>query len=444
MVLDAADADIFWLVFGAVLVFLMQAGFALLEVGSVRPKNTKNILVKNTLDASIGAMIWWLWGFGVAFGADDGSKFMGESTYALSYEYGRKGELSGYLYASWLFQWAFAAAAATIVTGAIAERVTFTAYLTYATVLIGFVYPCVVHSAWNVDGWAAAWREEDLLLDCGLLDFAGSGVVHMTGGIAALVAAIFVGPRKGAFDGDGIKGQSAITRNLGVFILWFGWYGFNGVSTLYIANYGLVAAKTMVTTTIAAGAGCLTTVMLGKYFEGGIISMDHAGNGVLAGLVSITANCSVVEPYGAFIIGFFGGIIYYLSSKLLKMLKIDDVVDAAPVHGFCGMWGVIASGFFATDYNYANAYYSARAADCAGVFYGGDGSTLGVAVIFVLFLLAWVGGIMTFVFAGLKFFGLARVSEEVEEMGLDEHHHGGADAPAGVSGKTVEVANPTA
>mmetsp|Transcript_15185 Transcript_15185/g.57748 ORF Transcript_15185/g.57748 Transcript_15185/m.57748 type:complete len:479 (-) Transcript_15185:314-1750(-) len=428
-VVSFEDADIFWLLFGAILVFLMQAGFALLEVGSVRAKNTKNILIKNLLDASYGAIVWWLVGFAVAFGAErDGlEEFIGGTLYALSWNFGDRPTAN--TYASWLFQWAFAAAATTIVSGTVAERVTFTAYITYATVLTAFVYPCVVHSVWNADGWATAFRENDLLNDCGVIDFAGSGVVHMTGGVAGLVAAIFVGPRKGRFSASGepidIPGQSPIYRNLGTFILWFGWFGFNGVSTLYIGDgFSVVASKTMVTTVIAAAAGCLTCTVVGKATTN-IIDMDLAGNGVLAGLVSITAPCSTCEPYGALAIGIIGGLIYIASSKLLVFMKIDDVVDAIPVHGFCGAWGVIAAGLFATDFNYEAAYYSARADDCAGAFYVDSGNALGAAVAFVVFIFFWVGVTMSIVFGTLSVLGVARVDEEAEEMGLDAAEHGG-------------------
>jgi len=428
-VVSFEDADIFWLLFGAILVFLMQAGFALLEVGSVRAKNTKNILIKNLLDASYGAIVWWLVGFAVAFGAErDGlEEFIGGTLYALSWNFGDRPTAN--TYASWLFQWAFAAAATTIVSGTVAERVTFTAYITYATVLTAFVYPCVVHSVWNADGWATAFRENDLLNDCGVIDFAGSGVVHMTGGVAALVAAIFIGPRKGRFAADGtpieIPGQSAVLRNFGTFILWFGWYGFNGVSTLYIVGFSAVAAKTMVTTTIGAAAGALTTVIIGKINKG-YVDMDLVGNGVLAGLVSITGPCSTCEPYGAFAIGIIGGFIYYYSSELLLWLKIDDVVNAIPVHGFCGAWGVIAANSFATNFNYEDAYYSDRAMKCSGFLYnGGEAQAVSGALLLVCFILAWVGGSMAIVFGILSYFGLARVDEEAEEMGLDAAEHGG-------------------
>ncbi|CAM9900828.1 unnamed protein product [Choristocarpus tenellus] len=430
------DLDTLWLMIGAILVFFMQTGFAMLEVGSVSIKNTKNILVKNIGDASLGAMCWWLLGYGVAFGTDK-SRFIGSDSFALkgsTFEDDNGDLLNGYAYASWLFQWAFAATAATIVSGAVAERVSFTAYVIYSIVLTSFIYPVVVHWGWHTQGWASAWNSDTsfVLFDCGVIDFAGSGVVHMTGGIAAFVASIVVGPRTGRFNEDGtansLPAQSAVLQSLGTLILWFGWYGFNGASTLYIIGFSGVAAKVMVTTTIAAGAGALTSVVLHKltlhYWDAGA-----ANNGILAGLVSITAPCSTCEPEGAFVIGIIGGIIYFISSAALRKMKVDDVVDAAPVHMCCGIWGVLAAGLFATKTNYGAAYYADRAAACAGVFYGGDGSSLAAAIVFILAILAWVGVTCVILFVGIKATVGIRVTLEAENMGMDDSKHGGQTYP---------------
>lgn len=283
-------------------------------------------------------------------------RFIGSDSFALkgpTFESDDGTLTNGYAYAGWLFQWAFAATAATIVSGAVAERVSFNAYIVYSIVLTSFIYPVVVHWGWG-GGWASAFAGDDLLFDCGVIDFAGSGVVHMTGGCAALCAAIVVGPRLGRFNEDGTSNtlpqQSAVLQSLGTLILWFGWYGFNGVSTLAIVGLSSVAAKTMVTTTISAAFGAVTTVLLAKmnvgYWDGGA-----ANNGLLAGLVGITAGCSTCEPEGAMVIGIVSGFVYTGASKLLIMLKIDDVVDAVPVHCFCGAWGVFAASLFATKDN---------------------------------------------------------------------------------------------
>merc|ERR1719453_320243 len=273
LTISDSEMDAFWLMFGAVLVFFMQTGFAMLEVGSVNSKNTRNILLKNVLDASIGALVWWIVGYAFAQGTsapgNRGDGFIGGTGFFV-----REGDFavpsaSGYNYAAWLFQWAFAATTATIVSGAVAERVTFTAYLVYSVCLTGFIYPVVVCWGWNSQGWLSAWREEQLFADCGAVDFAGSCVVHMTGGVAALIGAALLGPRKSFVNGTLVTpSYGPAFQTLGVLILWFGWYGFNGASTLYIVNYGQVAAKTMVTTTIAAGTGAISTLICGSLVEG--------------------------------------------------------------------------------------------------------------------------------------------------------------------------------
>ena len=214
----------------------------MLEVGSVNVKNTRNILLKNVLDASIGAVIWWLVGFGIATGTSENG-FIGSDRYGLNEADFMDG--TGYTYATWLFQWAFAATTATIVSGAVAERCTIVAYLVYSSCLIGFSYPVVVQAAWGGNGWASPWLgsddKDDYLAGCGVIDFAGSGVVHMTGGVAALVGATLLGPRQSFKDGTtSTPAYGAIFQTLGTLILWFGWYGFNGGSTLYIVGYGQV------------------------------------------------------------------------------------------------------------------------------------------------------------------------------------------------------------
>lgn len=268
--------------------------------------------------------------------------------------------------------------------------------------------------------------------------------------MAALVGSALLGPRKAFVDGTlEVPLYGPVFQTLGVLILWMGWYGFNGVSTLYIVGYAGVAAKTMVTTTIAAGAGAICTLIVGNFSDGPqehgsyAIKLEYANNGVLAGLVSITAGCSTVEPYGAFIIGALASLVYVGSSKLLVRLGIDDVVDAVPVHGFCGAFGVIMAGFFATKENYSAAYFGARAKDCAGVFYGGDGSMLGANVVFVIAVLIWVGLTSLIVFGLLKACGLLRVDPSVEEQGMDSSEHGAKPfsnkASAGLDPSGIEI-----
>ena len=418
--LSVDDADAFWLMFGTVLVFFMQAGFAMLEVGYVQPKNTKNILIKNVFDASIGALAWWTTGYGIAFGDGTYKTFVGTDSFLL--------DVDMYPKALWLFQWAFCATAATIVSGAVAERITFSAYLVISTALTAFIYPVVVHSGWG-PGFASAWRENNLLFDCGVTDFAGSGVVHATGGIASFVSCYLLGPRIGRFvngKAKAIPQQSIVYQTLGTLILWMGWYGFNGVSTLYINQYAGVAAHTMVTTTIAAATGCLVTTGIG-YMHEQVISPSYANNGVLAGLVSITAGCSTCSPFGAFCIAAIGSPVYYYSNKLLIKNQIDDVVGSIPIHGFCGLWGVFAASLFATPVYYSRAYYGDRNDGCAGLFYGGSGRLTSANLTFIAFLLVWVGGATAVVVYPLKYFGYLRISEEVELDGLDNSKHGGKE-----------------
>lgn len=412
--------DTLYLLFGTALVFLMQAGFALLEAGSVRAKNTKNILLKNTLDACLGAILWWACGYAFAF--EKGGEFIGGKdydAYFLANTDSNTADAEPYIW--WLFQWAFAAAAATIVSGAVAERCNFAAYLVYTTVITGFIYPVVVHWGWSGEGWFSTEFGDN-----GFVDFAGSGIVHMVGGAAALMGAIFLGPRYGRFREDtgeivDMPGHSTVLAALGTFILWFGWYGFNPVSTLAFGGMA-VAEKAAVTTTIAAAAGGVTTLAT-SVAMGNPLDVGPALNGILAGLVSITASCSVVEPYAAAIIGVIGGLVYYGSSKMLLMMKIDDPLDASPVHFFCGAWGVISCGLFATQYNLAAAFGINN--DEYGLFYGGGGKQLGIQLVGVVTFAAWTCSTSGLMFFVLKTIGMLRVPESEELAGLDESHHGG-------------------
>lgn len=420
--------DVLWLLLGAYIVFFMQAGFALLEAGSVRAKNTKNILLKNILDGCLGAIVWWGFGYPFAYGGpyaqDKRNPFIGGTNFFMSDD----NQVSGEYYAGWMFQWAFAAAAATIVSGAVAERCDFRAYLIYTTIITGFTYPVVVHWGWSSEGWLSAFRSpEPTVGGHGLIDFAGSGIVHMTGGGAALMGAIFLGPRIGRFRDDGscvdMPGHSTVLAALGTFILWFGWYGFNPVSTLAIM-YMDDAARIAVTTTLSAATGGCATLGL-HVALGNPPDVAPALNGILAGLVSITAACPVVEPWAAFLIGLIAAPVYYGASTMLKKLKIDDPLDASPVHFFCGMWGVLSVGFFASK-RLTDGYSTSECSDCYGVFMGGGGTQLGVQIAGILAIAGWTTGTSAMIFGALKAFGMLRVSEADEVCGLDESHHGGA------------------
>jgi len=426
----ATGIDTFFLLFAGAAVFLMQAGFAMLCAGSVRQKNVKNIMLKNLLDACGGALGFYILGYGISYGGE--GTFIGSAGFALA------NFRSGPDYIGWFFQFAFAATAATIVAGTVAERCKMAAYLCYSLFLTGFVYPIVVRSIWSTYGFISAFNAEPLW-GIGNIDFAGSGVVHMTGGATALVAAIILGPRRGRFyddDGNALEtpvdfpGHSAALQVLGTFILWFGWFGFNPGSALAIANEGSAATAALcaVTTTLAAATGCVTSMGLDSIIEKkktGEVSYDltMAMNGALGGLVAITAGCSVVYPWAAVVIGFIGGIVYYAFSKFLIMMKIDDAVDAIPVHFANGAWGVIAVGLFAAEELQETAGYSTSS---YGLLLGGGGTLLGVQVCAVLWICAWVFAVMTPFFYALNMFGMFRVDALEEEVGLDISHHRGA------------------
>lgn len=425
--------DTAWIIFSATLVFLMQAGFTLLEVGSVRIKNTKNILVKNIMDACCAGIVFYLIGYAFALG--DGNAFIGWKGFAMQggfmkdFDVPASGvEYNGHSYAMWVFQFAFAATASTIVSGAVAERTNLVAYFVYTFALTAFVYPVVVHWGWSSTGWASAFKGENLLFDVGVIDFAGSTVVHMVGGASALIGAICLGPRQGRFGKDkkDLHKQNTVFQVLGTMLLWFGWYGFNSGSTLGISG-GLadVAGKTAATTTIAAAASGLLVIIVGRFAEG---HFDPAlcCNGILAGLVSITAGCSVIEPELAFVTGLIGGLIYYGASRMLIKMKIDDVVDASPVHLFCGAWGTLAAGLFANPKNYSAAY---GATSCGLVYSAGcegtGGKQLAANLVFILAVIGWVTVTVGPLFVLLRVTGLLRVNTEDEITGLDKVEHGG-------------------
>jgi len=428
-----------WLLLGAYMVFLMQAGFALLEAGSVRAKNTKNILIKNLMDGCLGALVWYFIGYHLAYGTKDSctggsdcNGFVGNGADVFMNKAAELAPLgnagSGHYYAGWMFQWAFAAAASTIVSGAVAERCKFGAYLAYTAALTGVIYPVVVNWGWSAHGWLSPWTGTEPYLGAnGMIDFAGSGIVHMTGGVAALVGAIFLGPRTGRFSPSGesidMPGHSSVLVALGTFILWFGWYGFNPVSTLAF-EYMETAARVAVTTTLGAAAGGVTALSIHYGFTKSL-DVGPMCNGILAGLVSITGNCVVIEPWAAALIGAIGAAIYYGFSALLRKLKIDDPLDASSVHGACGAWGVIAAGLFAKQKYVLNDYGAEGGADDYGALYGGGGKQLGNQIAGVLAIIAWVGFTSSVLFGVLKYAGLLRVPVEEEEVGLDTSHHGG-------------------
>ncbi len=399
------NLNIVWTCVAAFLVFFMQAGFAMVEAGFTRAKNVVNIIMKNLMDFSIGSIAFFTIGFGIMFGLNS-SGFIGTSDFFLGWnEYG-DGFDSQWPFTFLIFQTVFAATAATIVSGAMAERTKFTSYLIYSVAISAFIYPVFGSWAWNsLFADSSGWLE-----NMGFLDFAGSTVVHSVGGWLALAGAIVIGPRIGKYGPDGkaraIPGHNMALGALGVFILWLGWFGFNpGSTTTGDGTIGYIA----VTTNLAAAGGAVGAMLMAwillKKPEG---SMSL--NGALAGLVSITAPCDGVTPLASIIIGFIGGVIVVLSILAFdKLLKIDDPVGCISVHGVCGAWGTLSCGLWNVD---------------SGLFYGGGVSQLGVQLAGIGAGFVWAFGAGLILFLAIKYTVGLRVTKEEEIAGLDVGEHG--------------------
>ena len=408
-------ANIIWLCLAAFLVFLMQAGFALVETGLTRAKNSVNIMMKNLLDFCFGAVLFWAVGYAIMYSSGDDNIFGFDSALAFLNTANAPIDSAGYATsAAWLFQVVFAATAATIVSGAMAERTKLKSYIIYSCLLTSVVYPISGHWIWG-GGW---------LSDKGFRDFAGSTVVHSLGGWAALAGAIMVGPRLGKYNKDGsinaIPGHNMPLAALGVFILWFGWYGFNPGSTL-LAIGGV--SHVAVTTTLAAATGAIGAMIISwVVFKKPDLSMSL--NGALAGLVGITAPCASVSTLSAAIIGLVAGILVFYSCLFFeRKLKIDDPVGAVSVHGVCGAWGTLAVGFFG-QHSIDVQYWSDDTAIKDGLFFGGGFSQLSTQFIGVISVFAFGFGVMLIAFYLIKkLFGL-RVSDAEQLEGLDLGEHG--------------------
>ncbi|WP_422478312.1 ammonium transporter [Pleomorphochaeta sp. DL1XJH-081] len=390
--------DMIWLLLSAALVFFMQAGFAMVELGLTRAKNAGNIIMKNLMDFCAGSLMFWAIGWALMYGNSVNGLF-GFSQFLIR-------GADSLLYRDWMFQVVFAATAATIVSGAMAERTRFSGYLLYSIIISGLIYPVSGHWIWG-GGWLAS---------LGFHDFAGSTVVHSVGGWAALMGAIVLGPRIGKYVSIGgkvsskaILGHNLPLASLGVFILWFGWYGFNAGSTL--SGTDATMAVVAVTTTLGASSGAIGAMVVSWIkFKKPDVSMSL--NGALAGLVGITAPTAVVTPLGAILIGLVAGLLVVFSVEFIdKKLHIDDPVGAISVHGVCGVWGTLAVGLFgATD-------------DIRGLFYGGGFSQLGIQALGALAVGCWV--LLT---TGLLFYAInrtigLRVEQREELAGLDLSEH---------------------
>lgn len=404
----ALSVDILWILLGVVLIFFMQAGFAMVETGFTRAKNAGNIIMKNLMDFSIGALAFWLVGYGLMHGSDIGGLFgiPGNPFAELDWKH-------------LMFQMVFSATAATIVSGAMAERTKFSSYCVYSLIISMIVYPVSGHWAWGAGGWLA---------ELGFVDFAGSAAVHMVGGVAALVGAKILGPRIGKYkvlpdgklESKAIPGHSLTLGALGVFILWFCWYGFNGSSTYgFDIVSAILASKVFVTTTIATAASTVCVMILTWVrYKKPDVSMTL--NGTLAGLVAITAGTAAVSPAGALIIGIIAGFVVVFGIEFVdKKLKIDDPVGAIGVHGFCGALGTVLTGVFSQESGIISGFIYNDALTAAEAF-----KFFGVQILGVVAIAAWVAGTMILVFMGIKKLIGLRVSKEEEIVGLDVAEHG--------------------
>ncbi|HNW87186.1 MAG TPA: ammonium transporter [Candidatus Limiplasma sp.] len=396
-----SSMDTIWVLLGTVLVFFMQAGFAMVETGFTRAKNAGNIIMKNLMDFAIGSIAYWFIGFSLMFGKDNGGLIGSISLLINGDLLSIPANLTKFTFV--MFQTVFAATSATIVSGAMAERTKFISYCLYSAVISLFIYPISGHWIWG-GGWLA---------NLGFHDFAGSTAVHMVGGIAALVGAKILGPRIGKYDKDGkpqaILGHSLTLGALGVFILWFAWFGFNGCSTLGIEGLEESAGNIFMTTNLAA-ATATTAVMIITWIRYKKPDVSMTLNGSLAGLVAITAGCDQVSNVGAFFIGLIAAFVVVFGVEFFdKKAKIDDPVGAIAVHGLCGATGTLLVGVFAVN---------------GGLLYGGGFHMLLVQAIGVAAVAAWVAVTAFILFMILKHTIGLRVSATEEIRGLDIEEHG--------------------
>lgn len=424
-----SDSQNFWLIWAGVLVFSIQLGFMCHEVGTVRLRNTRNILIKNMMDTSISALFYWGFGYAFAFGQStlqDNKKtagFIGDSFYFYS---GNPENLhtnfSGYSHM--FYSLALAGVASSIVSGAMAERAGLMAFFLYSAFLTGFVYPVVSHWVWATPGFLCPWHEfrgeSDLWMDVGVIDFGGSGVVHLTGATAAAWGAWWLGPRRGRYDADGNAlpqpNHSQPMQMMGATLIWAGWYAMNigSVFTTGDSTLSGVAGRVALTTTLSASAGGVTSliwsnVRTGEYTVNALI------NGMMAGLVSISAGCATVAPWAAFVIGILSTVVYNLGSWLtVHLLRIDDVSDAVAVHGWCGIWGCVAAALFSRPEEMMQVYGSLQ----KGILYGG-GNMLAANFGFTCLVVAWVSGWMCLFFGVCYYAGVLRISEQEEDALLD-------------------------
>jgi Amt family ammonium transporter len=395
----ASGIDTVWVLLCAALVFFMEGGFAFLEAGFIRAKNSMNIVMKVFTDSTVGMLSYWAVGFGIMYGLDRAGLF-GTSGFFIEGDLGHI-QLRIPIYAYWIFQAAFAMAMASIVSGAVAERMKFGPYIVYTALATGLIYPVAGHWVWGVNGW---------LGKMGMLDFAGSAVVHAVGGWSALAAVLVLGPRTGKYNDDGtmnvLPAHNMHLAFLGTFILWFGWFGFNPGSSL--SGLDMNIARIALTTNLAAAAGG-TTGTLFTMFRYGKADPSMAMNGALAGLAAITAGTAFVSPAVAVLIGGLAGVLVVMAVGFFDRIRADDPVGAIAVHGVNGTWGALAVGLFAQN---------------GGLFYGGGLKLLAVQALGVLSVSVFAFAATYLVFSVLKKTVGVRVSAREEFEGLDLNEHG--------------------
>lgn len=402
--------DTTWVLLTGFLVFFMQCGFAMLESGLIQQQTVVNALLENFIDAGLTALVWWAVGFGIAFGVDSGGLF------GTSYFFPGMAQMSEAFPAlnisvltMFFFQFAFAATASTITTGAMAGRTDFVGDLIYSALIAIFIYPVIAHWAWG-GGWLSAR---------GFHDFAGSTVVHTVGGVIAIWGAAMLGPRVGRDWGKPPAAHNLGFATLGTMILWFGWYGFNPGSTLGMGNPGLVGLVTL-NTTLGAAAGSMACILF-QYMRSGKWDLAATLNGSLAGLVAITAPCAFVEPWAAVIIGGVAGILVMLAADAVERAKIDDPVGAFAVHGACGIWGTLSIGLFALP----GLTFAGEMAGKGGLFTSGDGfAMLGVQALGSISTVIYVSITAVLMFGLLRVINRLRVAKKGDEIGIDNYEHG--------------------
>ena len=408
----AASLDTVWMLLAAMLVFFMQPGFALCEAGFTRSKNTANILFKNFVDFTFGSLLFWFIGFGLMFG-NNGEGFVGTPNFGDLSFFDNGLPVEGFL----IFQTVFCATSATIVSGAMAERTKFSMYVIYSVFISLLIYPISGHWTWG-GGWLCNGDETSFMMTtfgATFHDFAGSAIVHSVGGVLAFVGAICLGPRLGKYDKNGksraIPGHNLMAAALGVFILWFGWFGFNPGSQLAASGEvnRVAISHVFLTTNLSAVAGGFAT-MFTSWIKYGKPSLSLTLNGVLAGLVGITAGCDLVAPWAAVVIGLVCGVALVFSIEFIDTkLHIDDPVGASSVHGVCGILGTVMTGLLAIE---------------GGALTGGGWGFFGAQCFGVLVIDLWAAFTGVLLFWGLKFVKGIRVDKRIEEEGLDIYEHG--------------------